>query len=335
MRPMDCTDIKVLLSGLIDDELDAETRHLAERHIAECRACRDLVDEAEAAHQLLASEAELNLAPDELPAGFAGAVLSRTVYDEDHRRGPLTGWVNWLGWMAAAACLVLAITIWALDHRPLAPRMNGDPSPVVQAPTTAQPTVIQTVGYTTPGRSWISDGDYSPGALEPAGPEAAAPNEAPVDAIGDHGAPDAAVDDARTAAAMAESAMIGDTVPEALLPAPQPWVAITRADAETLDATALLLEMLLSGDDRSFADVESIRRIIEYDELLAHLAATRGRLEPNLRPAMFAAESILWRIVHGPLSLDDLQELRQTVADSGLPAQLKAISRRWQPSGAL
>jgi hypothetical protein len=324
MRPMDCTDIKVLLSGLIDDELDAETRHLAERHIAECRACRDLVDEAEAAHQLLASEAEMNLAPDGLPAGFAGAVLSRTVYDEDHRRGPLTGWVNWLGWMAAAACLVLAITIWALDHRPLTRQMNG-PSPVAAAPPATQPTVIPIV-YNTPGRSWVSEGEYSPGALEPAA-EAATPDEAPADAIDDRGAPDAA--------APAEPATTGRNVPAAPPQALRPSVAITRADAETLDATALLLEMLLKGDDRSFADVESIRRIIEYDELLAHLAATRDRLEPEVRAALFAAESILWRIVHGPLSLEDVQELRRTVAESGLPGQLKAISRRWEPSGAL
>jgi len=334
MRPMDCTDIKVLLSGLIDDELNAETRHLAERHIAECRACRDLVDEAEAAHQLLAAEAEMNLAPDELPAGFAGAVLSRTVYDEDRRRGPLTGWVNWLGWLAAAACLVLAITIWALDRRPPARQMNGGPSPVVQAPPPSQPTVIHTA-YTTPGRSWISDGEYSPGAPAPAAAEAAVPDEAPADATGDRGAPDAAVDDAGTAAGMAESATIGDTAPDAILPWPKPSVAITRADVETLDATALLLEMLLRGDARSFADVESIRRIIEYDELLAHLAETRDRLEPELRPALFAAESILWRIVHGPLSLDDVQELRQTVAESDLAARLEAMSRRWDPAGAL
>ena len=44
---MDCTDIKAMLSGLVDDELDAPTRHQAERHLANCKACRSLVSEAE------------------------------------------------------------------------------------------------------------------------------------------------------------------------------------------------------------------------------------------------------------------------------------------------
>ena len=58
MDTMDCTDIKVLLSGLIDDEVDADTRYRAERHVAECDACRRALDDAEALSQLLVADAE-------------------------------------------------------------------------------------------------------------------------------------------------------------------------------------------------------------------------------------------------------------------------------------
>lgn len=337
MRSMDCTDIKVLLSGLIDDELDAETRHLAERHIAECRACRDMVDEAEALHQLVTAEAEADIEPDRLPEGFAGAVLSRTIYDAHPRRPPLAGWMNWLGWMAAAACLVLAITIWALDRRPLTGRMGNGPAPVAAAPPATQPSVIQTV-YTTPGRSWTFEGELPPEALAPpvvddadSQPNAGIEGTEP-DAAAAGGPVEAAEPAVDAIAAISERSPKGDIAAES--PAAPP-ASISRADAETLDAAALLLRMLLVGDDRSFAEIESIRRVAEYDELPARLAAARDRLAPTDRPAVFAAESILWRIVHGPLSLDDVQDLRRTVAESDLATRLETMSRRWDPAGAL
>ena len=92
MRSMDCTDIKVLLSGLIDDELDAQTRHLAERHLAECTDCRNIMNEAEALTGFIALEAEEGGA-GALPEGFAGAVLSRTAYAHEVRSSGAAGWV--------------------------------------------------------------------------------------------------------------------------------------------------------------------------------------------------------------------------------------------------
>jgi hypothetical protein len=333
-RSMDCTDIKVLLSGLIDDELDAETRHLAERHIAECRTCRALIDEAEAAHQLIAAEAQAAVEPDRLPEGFIGSVLSRTVYDEPSPRGQSGGWVNWLGWMAAAACLVLAIAIWALDRRPLAGRLASGPAPVIKAPPPATtPNVIQTV-YNTMGRSWTFDGELAPDALALPG-AGAADSDATVD--DESTSPAAMVGSAAqetpkaAAAAMAMGAGVSakDAGDADALGVPP----ISRTDAETLDGTALLLQLLLTGDDDSFAEIESIRRVAEYDELPARLAEARDRLAPSDRPAVFAAESILWRIVHGPLSLDDVRDLRRTVTESDLAAQLEAMSGRWDSNG--
>lgn len=117
MRAMDCTDIKALLSGLIDDRLDAETRHSAERHLAECETCRALIDEAEAIDALVLAEA--NIVNDAASAeAFEAAVLSRTVHADARRPGR---WTSLAGWIAAAAALALAGSIWVMDRRPEIP----------------------------------------------------------------------------------------------------------------------------------------------------------------------------------------------------------------------
>ena len=90
---------------------------------------------------------------------------------------------------------------------------------------------------------------------------------------------------------------------------------ILREDAEALDAAALLLEMLLAAGTEDFADLERIRQIAEYDELLPRLAVARQRLDSRSQLSVFAAEAALLRIVHGPMSLQDLDALRQTVAE--------------------
>ena len=155
MKPMDCTDIHVILSGLIDDEVDAETRYAAERHLVECAACRDLLGETESLNALVADEVASLADPEQLPADFVGAVLSRTAYADP----PATaaGWMNWLGWLAAAAALALAVSIWVMDQRqptPVSPEpslaFNDDsPMPSVQmtplfASTVAEDDLVNT-----------------------------------------------------------------------------------------------------------------------------------------------------------------------------------------------
>ncbi len=112
--PMDCTDIKALLSALLDDHLDAPTLHRAERHLAECRSCRNFVGEAERNERLIAEEVASAFRGDGPPEGFEQAVLGRTI----HARplGPHSTWTAWLGWVAAAAALVLLVTTWQLDR---------------------------------------------------------------------------------------------------------------------------------------------------------------------------------------------------------------------------
>src|SRR5438552_5545205 len=109
---MDCMDIKAILSGLADDEIDRETRHEAERHLAGCKPCRGLINEAEGLNSMIRLEGQ-SLIARELPEGFEAAVLARTVYPQtykfrEHRRM----WTTYVGWMAAAACVALASLIW-------------------------------------------------------------------------------------------------------------------------------------------------------------------------------------------------------------------------------
>jgi hypothetical protein len=135
---MDCTDIKALLSGLVDDEVDTEIRHAAERHLAGCATCRGLIDEAESLDALLQAEFEsLTPGPDRI-AAMTAAVLA-------HRepRAYLQQWTTWAGWIAAAAALVLAITIWVADRR-AGVRGIADTPVVVNEPTSARSAVYDT-----------------------------------------------------------------------------------------------------------------------------------------------------------------------------------------------
>ena len=115
MKSLDCTDIKALLSALVDDCVESDTRHQAERHLADCQSCRTLIDEAEAAEAMVAASVGDLVLFDTLPDGFKANVLARTVYADDKSYHPQR-WTTWLGWLAAAASLALALTIWVVDN---------------------------------------------------------------------------------------------------------------------------------------------------------------------------------------------------------------------------
>ena len=283
---MDCTDIKVLLSGLIDDELEVETRHVAERHLAVCAACRDLVGEVEAVNQLIAADTTKLYGHEDLPGGFMNAVLGRTIAED--RRRSAGAWVNWIGWLAAASCLLLAVSAWLMQDGRLESQKRRQQLSVIDS--IPQPT-IRSASYL---QSTVYHGGTSLADL--------LPDSEP-----------------------------GDSTAQALRSEP----TVTRDDAETLDSASLLLEMLLMADHNSFSDVEQIREIVMYDEMLDRLATARVRLEPMDRTAVFAAESVLLRIVNGPLSSDDVRDLQETVRRSDLPSHLDSMSARWQPHATL
>jgi len=280
---MDCTDVKALLSAIIDGALPADERHRSERHLADCAACRTFVSEAEHADALVAAAVRLDGPADRLPDGFEGAVLARTVYPDD-RRGAADRWRSWLGWLAAAAAIVLSVVVSPLGRSP-------DP--------------VRDAG------SQVLTAVYPPGAE-----------------LGSwtlQEAPSATKSGVRLVVnEIARYPGDGETVPWEI-----PSVAtrgLSRSDAETIESVSLVLSILENADDRSFADVEQARRITEYEQLLPRLAATRGGLPPAAQPVLLAAESVLYRVVRGPMNLDDVRELRNTIARLDLPDQIDAIT---------
>ena len=264
---MDCTDIKAMLSGLIDGEVDPPTRHDAERHLAGCESCRQMLDEAERLDEKVAAEAGSYQAGGWSKA-LEDAVLIRTVYGDG--RSATGRWTTWLGWLAAAACLTLAVIISVLAR-------EGGP-----------PVVIP---------DFVADAGSSPRVIQAAyrpGPE------------------------------LRSSVYDGELPVETLVGS-----VLTREDAEALDAASQVLGLL----PEAASDLQHIRGIIEYDELLSRLAEVRQRLEPADGPAVLAAESILSAIVAGPLSAERLAELREMVDGLKLVGRLGAISARG-PSGS-
>lgn len=299
----DCTDIKATLSGLIDDQVDADTRHLAERHLSECAACRGLVSEAEGLDELIAMDAA-ELAPRRLSDGFVDGVLNRTVYARMYEQAGWS-WTNWLGWVAAAASLCLAASIWFLDRQ--ARPSSTDRSLTAHSDAGAAPTRGMNAADASGLRSWTYDDGLEPGAII---------RTASIDSEFD-------LDDA-TRLAIDEQLALAQPARALERVAQSP--AITPEDSDTLHATALLLDMVADSDLTDFADIERVREIASYDQLPQRLADVRSRLRPADRAAVMAAESILLRIVNGPMDLGDLRLLHDTVASLNLAAQIGAIS---------
>jgi hypothetical protein len=284
MTTFDCTDIKALLSGIVDDELEPQARHEVERHLAQCGSCQALVDRTERVNQLVALEGSLLIAECSLPEGFEDAVCRRTVYGEVlHHAGH--NWTSWLGWVAAAACLTLAVSIWVIDRQLVSTARSAE--------NASYDTGHFAAGFG--GRSWTS--------------EVAQPTEAFM------------LPASQSASSKPATALVS-------LTSQRDSSVLHPEDSQTLYAASTALEMLTQSDLHSFADAERIRRIATYDDLVDRLAETRQRLDPADRAPVLAAESVLVRIVNGPLDLKDLRELHHTVAQLDLPNQVQMISQR-------
>jgi Putative zinc-finger len=115
---MDCVDFKVLLSPYIDGEVASEARFAADRHLIECRDCRNLLERAEANDETIRELCGRDPAfashvagPAGLPATFEGAVIARI-----NRRQT----VQWrrmrtsLGLLATAAAVALGAALWTI-----------------------------------------------------------------------------------------------------------------------------------------------------------------------------------------------------------------------------
>ena len=329
MNNMDCQDIKALLSALVDDEVDAPTRHRAERHVAGCAACRTLLDDAERLDGLMASESAALTIGAALPAGFEAAVIERAEFQQRSLRRTM---VTWTGWFAAAASLVLAVMIWSFDRQNFITRdlnlaaatPNADDEVRVPAPTASggdrsATSMVRTAGYQR--RSWTFDGDLPQDALQTAGADspADAATSVPTMSRVQPATIDPAFDDAaRDAGHVGRAAA-------ALAAGP---TSLSNADVRTLHSVSLLMETLEQSDLNSFAEVERIRQITEYDELLPKLASMKQRLSASDRAVVRIAESILMRIVRGPVTEQVARELWSDASDLRLSESLHVIGDR-------
>lgn len=309
MKPMDCNDIKAVLSGLIDDEVDVATRHRAERHLVECAPCRKLVDKAETTEVILAAQIDLAGPGDELPSGFVGGVLSQTVF-ADRRASIFQRTTAWSGWVAAAAALGLAATIYLMDRPSGLDRLPA----YVEASSRGGVDVQRTGGL---HRSWVLPAT-----------EVASHRTTVVDDD------DADVEGFRDALVM--TGKRGFAAPAVAEATPGPAVVpltrkamLSREDAEVMSAASLALQILLDADERSFGDVERVRRIAEYDQLVERLIAARETLDATDRATVMATVSVLTRVVRGPVNQADLAEIKWDVRSLELPRQLDEMGRRW------
>jgi len=154
MTQFDCTDIKAMLSAIVDDQLDAERRHGVERHLATCKPCRRVLDEAESVDAILALDVEGAAPSGQLPVGFADAVLARTTH-AGRIRFRDRSFVTLGGWIASAAAIALAMTIWIVDRRALI----NPPSPVTSGDSILAADPNPLLAYSsTISNSWIYEG---------------------------------------------------------------------------------------------------------------------------------------------------------------------------------
>lgn len=288
MKPMDCTDIKALLSALIDDCVESETRHLAERHLADCKSCRTLLDESEAAEAMVAASVS-DLAPlDTLPDGFKANVLARTVYADEKSYHPHR-WTTWIGWLAAAASLALALTIWVVDN-------SGNlPSP----------------------KSIARNNITSENSNDLAGqfPQGTNNINASYDSRDSHAA---LMGMTVVPAGLLKTNSTQRTV--------LPFSSLTIDEIDALDQTVRLLKMLVQASELTPEVLQRIKNVAEYDELLPKLRNLRAKLAPEDRSNTYTAELVLQRIIQDTVELQELQEMRKAINELNLPSQLEKLA---------
>jgi hypothetical protein len=353
-REFDCRDLAALLSGLIDDVVSPVERHAAERHMAGCRACAAMLTEAE---EIEASLARTMDRGDDLPVGFEDAVLAATVGGA-RPAGRVFRFVAASGWLAAAASIVLAVVLNNQSWQPAGTGGSGyvrnDDSAALangaddrsgdrgdrgdtrreRAGSTAGGSGNRTglASVYTPGREMLSrvDDSYQPSRrdVQPA----AAP--ATSESSGENGSVPLVATPRRpfmffTRPGAAETATAAGDSPQGADAKP----TLSREDEDVLYAVSSLLDTLVEETDESSMRVaEDMRRRIESDRVLERLGAARLRLQPQDQAVILAAESILYRIVYGPVSLADLREMRSAVQGLNITREIDRMIGKVNPN---
>jgi len=112
---MNCEDLRMYLSAYLDDELDVAESLRLEKHLTECRGCRE-VQEAHVALRSALRDPSLYFQPS---ADFANRIASSVRLQAKKEARQESGWFDWfplpsLRWVSVAAILVIMITAGSL-----------------------------------------------------------------------------------------------------------------------------------------------------------------------------------------------------------------------------
>ena len=103
----DCQQIEPLVTPFVDGDITPAERHLVDRHLQACRACRGRVNAEQAVHALLRARRSV-LAEDGVPPGLR-ARLTSLVESQASAPPPGRSWRTRMMPLAAAATLVLVV----------------------------------------------------------------------------------------------------------------------------------------------------------------------------------------------------------------------------------
>jgi anti-sigma factor RsiW len=138
---MDCRAVRELMAAAVDGELAGRERAAFDAHVGRCDGC---AEELRRSRRLAAA---LRALPTEttIDADFERAVLAKT-REALHAPGRLRERVRsgmrhgWMGGLAAAAAIVLAVGIWQRwEDAPRPPRTITEPRPEVPREVLASP----------------------------------------------------------------------------------------------------------------------------------------------------------------------------------------------------
>ena len=344
---MDCTDLRAILSGLVDGELDPALRHEAERHLVDCDPCRARVARAESLDGILREAARRWGRDDALPQSIKDGVLARAVVDIRTLRSARRA--AFAGWFAAAAALGLATVMW----------FRGDRGP-------AQPD-----GEPANAGGALADGRASSDASRPTGSgdaarrgergSSAAPRS-PVDARSPDDGSTAGTDASSAVRVAADTDADGEVTRAFALHGPPSWRSLidergrgsvdrsmvdpehpigdwqeqdqwepraqdVQDGVDALFAAAQLLRQIRQTGTSAFIDPAQMRMRLEYDRLVDRLEAADSLLgEGDGHRSVRAAAAMLNRLQHGSGDLDDLREMQEDLGRIPLPERLEEIA---------
>ena len=137
-----CADQELLISALLDDELDAANTALVEAHMLRCEGCREELERLSAVRSLLQASDARHSAPDSLKARILALPELAATQSAKHR---LPGWLapGVAGALAASLAVVTLVSPWqqqsALDGQIISSHVRSlQPGHLTDVQTTNQ-----------------------------------------------------------------------------------------------------------------------------------------------------------------------------------------------------